>query len=166
MKVDYNTTLNEWLSEWKGGYSTRDLWYDWFCSDRSLDKRADKMLKVADRISKCNKSIGKNYNVWLKNNCSGSWNLYDDIRFEPLINGVRGEDDIRNDMYFLVAYKPPRAVEKGMLYELFDLEKLDYCRKNNLNTDDAYTYYKNVYDLTKAVDALVKDKMARHGYFN
>lgn len=58
--------------------------YDWFCKDETLEKRARKLLiKVKFLV---NEGIldGDNCYVWFKNNCPMSGSLYDDIRISTL----------------------------------------------------------------------------------
>jgi hypothetical protein len=62
-------------------------WYDWFCRDTSLAAKTQKLGKKALQLMKSSKiDCEKNY-VWFKNNCPGSGNLYDDLRFADMETG-------------------------------------------------------------------------------
>lgn len=61
------------------GYSL-DLWYDWFCSEKSLESRGKKLLNKVKQISLSKRfDINTTY-VFFKNNCPMVGNLYDDFR--------------------------------------------------------------------------------------
>ncbi len=61
------------------GY-TEDLWYDWFCKDKSLEKRGINLLNKLKRISLSKKiDINKNY-VFFKNSCPVVGHLYDELK--------------------------------------------------------------------------------------
>lgn len=64
-----------------GSVNTRCYnFYDWFCQDSSLEKKAEKLFKATKRFcQKFNIDTDKYY-VFFKNNCPMSGPLYDDFR--------------------------------------------------------------------------------------
>lgn len=61
--------------------------YDWFCLDKSLAAKGQKLLKIALALSKSARIDCANTYVWFKNNCPAFGNLYDDIRFADVNTG-------------------------------------------------------------------------------
>lgn len=58
--------------------------YDWFCSDTVLEKRAKSLLTKLKFLVK-EKLVNPDTNyVWFKNNCPMNGSLYDDIRISTL----------------------------------------------------------------------------------
>ena len=83
-------SIREQLSEWdlnkvildNTGNINDYCWnfWDWFCSDKSLERRAKLLMpKVKKFVKEFNVDIDKNY-VWFKNNCPMYGSLYDDFR--------------------------------------------------------------------------------------
>lgn len=65
---------NEWVD------SHCFYFYDWFCKDTSLERKAKSLMaKVRKFIAKMNIDIDKTY-VFFKNNCPFYGSLYDDFR--------------------------------------------------------------------------------------
>ena len=58
-------------------------WYDWFCEDRYLKSKLDKMAKILVEIKNGNKVNWETMYVWFKNN----YPTYDDFRFADLVTG-------------------------------------------------------------------------------
>jgi hypothetical protein len=62
-------------------------WYDWFCQDKSLISRLNKMLPMIVRVCKSSKiDIDKSY-LLFKNNMPVHGKLYDDFRICDLETG-------------------------------------------------------------------------------
>lgn len=61
-------------------------WYDWFCEDRYLQPKLQKMAKIITQISD-NKVNWQTMYVWFKNNCPINYPTYDDFRFADLETG-------------------------------------------------------------------------------
>lgn len=58
--------------------------YDWFCSDAVLEKRAKALLaKLKFLVKEKLVNVDTNY-VWFKNNCPMNGSLYDDMRISTL----------------------------------------------------------------------------------
>lgn len=62
--------------------------YDWFCKDELLQKKADKLFRQVKKFIAANPSIDpdKHY-VWFKNNCPMNGPLYDDFRISDIAEG-------------------------------------------------------------------------------
>lgn len=60
--------------------TSKDLWYDWFCTEASLPNRGKRLTQCLRAISKFNKFDINKTSVWYKNNCPCVGNLYDDFR--------------------------------------------------------------------------------------
>ena len=61
--------------------------YDWFCSKKSLEKRALKLFKKLEKISNSNKiNLENNYSTF-KNNCPMTGETYDDFRICEIETG-------------------------------------------------------------------------------
>lgn len=81
-------TLREWIKNFNEGvYERIDLetqmkagWYDWFCKDKSLRNKTNRMGNIIKQIKDGGKvDLDKTY-VWFKNNCLMVGGLYDDFR--------------------------------------------------------------------------------------
>lgn len=80
MKVSINDYMNNFDAQKDDSYG----FFDWFCKDSSLKKRAESLL-VKIKFLVENKIINPDTTyVWLKNNCPSSGTLYDDMRFSLL----------------------------------------------------------------------------------
>lgn len=55
--------------------------FDWFCRDSSLQKKGERLLKIALTLSKSPRIDEEKTGVIFKNNCPLAGNLYDDLRF-------------------------------------------------------------------------------------
>jgi len=87
-------SIREQLSEWdlnklilsNTGQINDQCWnfWDWFCSDKSLERRAKLLMpKVKKFVKEFNVDIDNNY-VWFKNNCPVHGSLYDDFRISDI----------------------------------------------------------------------------------
>jgi len=72
----------------KGAYdsASKDVmieagWYDWFCSDRDLKKKLDRLFPKVTQIAHSSKINMDTMYVFFKNNCPCNGSLYDDFRF-------------------------------------------------------------------------------------
>jgi hypothetical protein len=62
--------------------------YDWFCKDESLKRKADTLFRQVKKFVAANPSINiDTHYVWFKNNCPMNGPLYDDFRISDLIEG-------------------------------------------------------------------------------
>ncbi len=90
------TTLRQQLEAFdKGIYldgEGKESWcfnfYDWFCKDESLKRKADTLFKQVKKFVGANPSIDidKHY-VFFKNNCPANGPLYDDFRICDIQEG-------------------------------------------------------------------------------
>ena len=63
------------------------LFYDWFCSDKVLQKKAIVLLKKLSQIALSKKIDIYNQYVFFKNNCPMMGPLYDDFRICDMSSG-------------------------------------------------------------------------------
>lgn len=119
-----NITVREWVNKFNNKeFESKNRavqcnagWYDWFCSDDALAGRLKKMGNIIKDIK--NDYILYNFRVWFKNNCPCSYPLYDDFRFEPIMeNGEDSDDTIRDQLYFGVQCGHPFGSD--YMYEVF-----------------------------------------------
>lgn len=61
--------------------------YDWFCLDKSLAAKGQRLLKIALDLSKSARIDCGNTSVSFKNNCPVFGRLYDDIKFTDVKTG-------------------------------------------------------------------------------
>ena len=54
--------------------------YDWFCSDSSLQRKSIKLYRAVKRFVEYTKIDTSKYYVFFKNNCPMNGSLYDDFR--------------------------------------------------------------------------------------
>ena len=82
------TTIKEWIINFlRGEYDAPDVqtqikagWYDWFCQDKSLAAKTEKLGRRLIKIAKSKKIDLDNNYVFFKNNCPVNGTLYDDFR--------------------------------------------------------------------------------------
>ena len=72
------------------------VWYDWFCSEKSLINRGKLLLVKVKAISKSNKFDNDKCYVFFKNNCPMSGGLYDSFSICDIETG---------DVKYWVTYK-------------------------------------------------------------
>lgn len=63
-----------------GLVNLKDLWYDWFCRDSSLENKGKTLLQKLRAISNSKKFDNDKTCVCFKNNCPLIGSLYDDFR--------------------------------------------------------------------------------------
>ena len=67
-------------NEWVDDNNRCFYFYDWFCRNTSLERKAKSLIpKVKKFIDKMKIDLDKTY-VFFKNNCPGNGSLYDDFR--------------------------------------------------------------------------------------
>ena len=90
------TTLRKQLEAFDNGKyldnEGKESWcfnfYDWFCKDESLKRKADTLFRQVKKFVAANPSINiDTHYVWFKNNCPMNGPLYDDFRISDLIEG-------------------------------------------------------------------------------
>ena len=88
-------SYREFLRRWEAGEFTRHRqsmcdagWYDWFCTDRGLYGRLERMVPAVRRISQSAKVNLDTMYVFFKNNCP-CWvdETYDDFRICDIATG-------------------------------------------------------------------------------
>ena len=65
----------------------RELWYDWWCSENSLDSKGKSLFAKLKSISKSKKFDPTSSYVFFKNNCPMEGSLYDDFRICDIETG-------------------------------------------------------------------------------
>lgn len=65
----------------------RDLWYDWFCRESSLENKGKKLLQKLRTIADSKKFDNDKTYVFFKNNCPCIGSLYDDFRICDIETG-------------------------------------------------------------------------------
>jgi hypothetical protein len=73
-----NILDNPLLLNHDGCYS----FYDWFCSDKSLENKATKLMQKVKKLVKLGVIDPEKTVVSFKNNCPVNGSLFDDLRFE------------------------------------------------------------------------------------
>ena len=71
----------------KGEYlDTCFYFYDWFCNDKSLERKSKGLMAKAKKFAALmNIDLDTHY-IWFKNNCPMHGTLYDDFRFARVDN--------------------------------------------------------------------------------
>ena len=90
------TSIKELLEKRTNGALTesdiKDLWYDWFCLDRALVDRGQRLLSRLSSINKANSVNKSKFDpektyTFFKNNCPVNGHLYDDFRICDIETG-------------------------------------------------------------------------------
>jgi len=82
------TTLKQQLESFENGVilssdgkvDTCQNFYDWFCSDKALKAKSEKLFKMVKRWVKYRNTDTEKVYVFFKNNCPANGPLYDDFR--------------------------------------------------------------------------------------
>lgn len=98
-------TITETLEQWKKGeLDIRDLWYDWFCRETSLENKGKRLLQNLKAIKDSPKFDNDKTYVFFKNNCPCNGHLYDDFRVCDIKTG---------DVIYCVVPKSGFVVDNG-----------------------------------------------------
>ena len=90
------TTLRKQLEAFDNGKyldsDGKESWcfnfYDWFCKDESLKRKADTLFRQVKKFVAANPNIDQDkHYVWFKNNCPMNGPLYDDFRISDIEGG-------------------------------------------------------------------------------
>jgi hypothetical protein len=71
----------------KGTESWCFNFYDWFCKDKSLKAKADRLFKLTERFVRVVSIDLEKHYVFFKNNCPVNGPLYDDLRICSIETG-------------------------------------------------------------------------------
>jgi len=74
------TTIQDFISNPNNTEKEYFLFYDWFCPEKALEKRAKSFIPKLKFLVK-EGIISPNIVPWFKNNCSLYGSLFDDVRF-------------------------------------------------------------------------------------
>jgi hypothetical protein len=94
-KMSQKYNLRQWCTKFNDGkFDALDIhtqcvagWYDWFCNDKYLASKTQKLGKMVVKICRSEKiNVFKQY-VFFKNNCPMSGPLYDDFRICDMKTG-------------------------------------------------------------------------------
>jgi hypothetical protein len=88
MKTYKNQSIKDFLTNFDKGYyasfetrvQTEAGWYDWFCKDKSLMMKTDRLTRKLKTIINSPKINVNTQYVFFKNNCPANGPLYDDFR--------------------------------------------------------------------------------------
>ena len=94
-------TINQTLAN---GYD-KNLWYDWFCSDKSLERRGKSLFSKVKAIAKSTKFDNEKNYVWFKNCCPCCGTLYDQFKISDIETG---------DVLYCVTPKSGHYSDKGL----------------------------------------------------
>lgn len=108
------TSIKELLEKRTNGALTesdiKDLWYDWFCLDRALVDRGQRLLSRLSSINKANNVNKAKFDpektyTFFKNNCPVNGHLYDDFRICDIETG---------DVIWTIIPQSGHYVDEGM----------------------------------------------------
>ena len=80
LKQQLDSFENGIILDSEGGVNTCYNFYDWFCSDKALKAKSEKLFKMVKRWVKFRNTDTEKVYVFFKNNCPGNGSLYDDFR--------------------------------------------------------------------------------------
>ena len=99
-------TITETLEQWKkGNLEIINLWYDWFCKEKSLENKGHRLLQKLNGIKNSLKFDNDKTYVFFKNNCPLYGSLYDDFRICDIETG---------DVIYCVTPKSGHTCDKGV----------------------------------------------------
>ena len=100
LKQQLDSFENGIILDSEGGVNDCYNFYDWFCSDKALKAKSEKLFKMVKRWIKFRNTDTEKVYVFFKNNCPGNGSLYDDFRICDKENGW---------VVFTVVPKEPRS---------------------------------------------------------
>ena len=74
-------------AHYEGKLKAEDMFWDWFCSDKALHNRGEKLIAKLKTIINSSKIDCQKQYVWFKNNCPMRGPLYDDFRISDKETG-------------------------------------------------------------------------------
>ena len=80
LKQQLDSFENGIILDSEGGVNDCYNFYDWFCSDKALKAKSEKLFKMVKRWIKFRNTDTEKVYVFFKNNCPGNGSLYDDFR--------------------------------------------------------------------------------------
>ena len=103
----------------EGNFDDYFNFYDWFCSDNSLEKRAKSLVSKLKFLVKEGLVNPDTNRVWFKNNCPCNGSLYDDLRItrisdDKFLGGFcpsSGHNSIKGQMSFWILVPEYRTYE-------------------------------------------------------
>ena len=84
--MDEHMTIDELIAR-RNVINVRDLWWDWFCSEKALVNRGKNLLTKLIGIADSKKFDKHKCYVFFKNNCPVAGRLYDDFRICDIETG-------------------------------------------------------------------------------
>ena len=84
--MDENMTIADLLAK-RNVIDVKELWYDWFCSDKALVNRGKSLLTKLNGIADSKKFAKHKCYVFFKNNCPAVGRLFDDFRICDIETG-------------------------------------------------------------------------------
>jgi len=81
-------TLNQTIKEFDNKtLNTKELWYDWFCKETSLEGKTKRLMPKVKRVAKSNKIDPEKSYVFFTNRCPMVGKLFDDFRICDIESG-------------------------------------------------------------------------------
>lgn len=87
MSLCPRTSIYEVTTRFNTDAELVDMFYDWFCKDTSLAKKAGRLLAKLRTITPSPRFDSLKHYVFFKNNCPMDGTLYDDFRICDVISG-------------------------------------------------------------------------------